>query len=331
MQRLKKFRHIPGAHCGSTALNNLAGFYGHALTEPLCFGIGEGMGFMTFDMPGGSPTRIFMGRNPILEERFFKNLNLPFTWKVERDPARAWQAVRQAVDQEIPVLLKTDLHDLAYYHSKTHFAGHVVVLVGYDEATGKALLSDTHFKALQTVSLEDLARARRSNHGPRPLTSDYFPVEQLQIPADLGPVLKNAIVQQAKTFLAHQDLGEVRVGIEGMEHLARNFVRWREAPDWTWCARFGYQIIEKRGTGGGNFRRLYASFLEAAARWLPEQDLPTLAGQMRAIAERWTDLATTLKTVSESSTPAGFAEAGRIMEELAAREKAYYLAAASLS
>ena len=59
---------------------------------------------------------------------------------------------------------------------------------------------------------------------------------------------------------------------------------WPEATeDWQWCARFAYQVIERRGTGGGCFRLMYSRFLAEAGR-----DEAPLAAEAAA---RWTELA----------------------------------------
>ncbi len=82
--------------------------------------------------------------------------------------------------------------------------------------------------------------------------------------------------------------------------------------DWQWCARFCYQVIERRGTGGGNFRLMYSRFLAECGR---EE-----AGIAADAAARWTELAGTLLEASESDEPdrALWAQAGtqaqRILE-----------------
>ena len=63
----------------------------------------------------------------------------------------------------------------------------------------------------------------------------------------------------------------------------------------SWCARFGYQVIERRGTGGGAFRLMYSRFLEEAGR--PEAPLAAAA------AARWTELAGAFHAASESEDP----------------------------
>ena len=61
-------------------------------------------------------------------------------------------------------------------------------------------------------------------------------------------------------------LGEFQ-GIPALERLAAEVGDWPETvQDPEWCARFLFQVIERRGTGGGNFRLMYSRFLEEAGR-----------------------------------------------------------------
>ena len=82
-------------------------------------------------------------------------------------------------------------------------------------------------------------------------------------------------------------------GLDAVRRLAAEAGSWPEAAeDWQWCARFGYQVIERRGTGGGAFRLMYSRFLEEAGR--PEAPLAADA------AARWTELAEAFQAASES-------------------------------
>ena len=59
-------------------------------------------------------------------------------------------------------------------------------------------------------------------------------------------------------------LGEFE-GLPALRRFAAEVGDWPDAAeDWQWCARFLYQVIERRGTGGGNFRKMYSRFLEEA-------------------------------------------------------------------
>jgi len=84
--------------------------------------------------------------------------------------------------------------------------------------------------------------------------------------------------------------------LDAVRRLSEEAGSWPEAAeDWQWCARFGYQVIERRGTGGGAFRLMYSRFLEEAGR--PEAALAAEA------AGRWTALAGALHAASESDEP----------------------------
>ena len=92
-------------------------------------------------------------------------------------------------------------------------------------------------------------------------------------------------------------------GLPAVERLAAEAGSWPEAAeDWQWCARFAYQVIERRGTGGGAFRLMYSRFLEEAGR--PEAPLAAAA------AARWTELArpSTRRARATSRTPASGGE-----------------------
>ena len=82
-------------------------------------------------------------------------------------------------------------------------------------------------------------------------------------------------------------------GLDAVHRLAAEAGSWPEAAeDWKWCARFGYQVIERRGTGGGCFRLMYSRFLEEAGR----AEAPLAA----EAAARWTELAAAFQIASEA-------------------------------
>jgi hypothetical protein len=99
-----------------------------------------------------------------------------------------------------------------------------------------------------------------------------------------------AIERAAKEML-EPALGKFQ-GIPALERLAAEVEGWPEAAeDWQWCARFLYQVIERRGTGGGNFRRMYAGFLDEVGR--EESELAAEASRL------WTEVAEAAKEASE--------------------------------
>jgi hypothetical protein len=293
MPSVPGYLHVPGHHCGSTALRNLLGFHGVELSEEMAFGLGAGASFYYLALEDASPSRWFNGRTARLEEQFRDLTGAALEMRTfDEGGDGAWEAARAEIDGGRPVLLLTDLYYLDHYGNSAHFPGHAVVLAGYDDE--QALLSDTGFAELQTTRLENLDRARHSSHPAYPLEGHMFTVAGDVDPASLGAAAPAAIALAAKEML-EPTFGEF-AGLPAVRRLAAEAGSWPEATeDWQWCARFAYQVIERRGTGGGAFRPMYARFLAEAGR--EEAPLAATAG------ERWTELAEAFKAASENDEP----------------------------
>jgi hypothetical protein len=294
MPQVPGFVHTPGNHCGSTALRNLLAFHGVEISEEMAFGLGAGAGFYYLAMDEGSPSRWFNGRTARLEESFreLTGAALELRTFAAGDDEAAWEAARAEVDAGNPALLLTDIFYLDHYGNSAHFPGHAVVLAGYDEEVAR--LSDTAFEALQTTRLENLSRARHSGHPAYPLEGHMFTVGEQIERAQLEAAAPRAI-ERAVSEMLEPPFGEF-AGVPALERLAAEAGSWPEVvEDWQWCARFAYQVIERRGTGGGCFRLMYSRFLEEAGR----EEAPLAA----AAAARWTELAEAFKAASESEQP----------------------------
>jgi hypothetical protein len=123
-------------------------------------------------------------------------------------------------------------------------------------------------------------------------------------------------------------------GISALERFAGDLPQWparaTDEADRAWCFRYAYQVIELRGTGGGLFRALYASFLREAETAVPGLAPLGLSARMSALAEGWASLAGALRAIS--AVPSGLVppevaaaavalgrEERRFHEDLAAR------------
>jgi hypothetical protein len=294
MPSVPGYRHTPGHHCGSTALRNLLAFHGVEISEEMAFGLGAGPCFYYVALEEASPTRWFNGRTARLEENFRDLTGAALRMRTFEDGnGDAWEAARAKVDGGDPVLLLTDLYYLDHYGNSAHFPGHAVVLAGYDDEV--AHLSDTGFEDLQTTRLENLDKARHSSHPAYPLAGHMFTVSDTVDPEQLRDAVPAAIEQTVKEML-EPAFGEF-AGLPAIKRLAAEAGSWPEvAEDWQWCARFGYQVIEKRGTGGGNFRAMYSRFLAEVGH----NEGAELAA---TAAAKWTELAGSFKAASEKDEP----------------------------
>ena len=283
------YTHTPGHHCGSTALRNLLAFDGVEISEEMAFGLGAGPCFYYVTLEEASPTRWFNGRTARLEENFSELTGSALELRTfEEGDGEAWEAARAAVDAGRPALLLTDIYHLDHYGNSARFPGHAVVLAGYDEEV--AHLSDTGFEELQTTALESLDRARHGEHPAYPLAGHMFTTSEAIDAGRLREAIPAAIERAAKA-MTEPEFREFS-GLDAVHRLAAEAGSWPEAAeDWKWCARFGYQVIERRGTGGGCFRLMYSRFLEEAGR----AEAPLAAGA----AARWTELANAFQIASE--------------------------------
>ncbi len=289
---IEGYVHTPGSHCGSTALRNLLAFDGIEISEEMALGLGAGVCFYYVPLDGESPSRFTNGRVGRLEEQFLELTGAPVRLETFDDPESSWDAARAAVDAGRPALLLTDLYYLDHYGKSAHFPGHAVILAGYDDEV--AYLSDTGFDELQRTRLENLARARHGKHPVFPLEGQMLTVPDSEALADPRPAAEAAIVRNAKQMI-EPAMGELE-GLPGLRRFAAEVGGWpEELDDWQWSARFCYQVIERRGTGGGNFRLMYSRFLAEAGR---EE-----AGIAAEAAAGWTALAAALLEASEAESP----------------------------
>jgi len=328
---LQGFSHRPGLHCGSTALADALRVRGLDLSEPMAFGLGAGLGFYYLESPSLSPSRLFLGRQWPLEETACDVLGAPIAVRTEDDPERAWERVKGALDRGLSPILSTDLRFLPYWRTSTPFNGHRVVLAGHDLARGIALLADTGWEALQEVSLADLEAARASDGQPLGRTGRRW--MEVDAPPRLRPwreAIADAIRRQAKHMLLSTDGW---VGVSALERFAAELPSWpdraRDEADRAWCFRFAFQTIEKRGTGGGNFRLLYAGFLAEAAAHLPSIARLGLPERMRSLAADWTRLALSFKDLSDRPGAAVPPEVVALVGRIASEERRFLEEAAA--
>ncbi len=319
--------HLRGEHCGSAAMRNLLAFRGIHLSEPLCFGLGSGAGFLYVrDLPV-SPGVAIHGRIMELERELCGALGIPFPERPERNAEAGWARAREAVLGGDPVLISTDLADLDYFNTKTHFSGHRIVLIGFDDERGEALLSDSEWDAPQSVPIASLSRSRSSDVPPYPMANRWCVIAPDAPLRPLSEAVPIALAKNAAGMLSPPE-GDLS-GVAGMRRAADEMPRWPAmTEEWPFAARFGYQVIEKRGTGGGFFRRMYARHLEEASSAYPRIRDASLPAKMAALADGWTAIAAWLKGISESKDRSAFRAVADMLLRQADAEEAFWRDAA---
>ncbi|GAA3384182.1 BtrH N-terminal domain-containing protein [Cryptosporangium minutisporangium] len=307
-----------GQHCETTALGALLCHDGLDLSEPMLFGLGEGLGFVYWDAKyldvpflGGrsKPTtivRTLAGR-----------LGLDLRVEETTSPRKAWHNVAAALDAGRPVGLQLDSYHLDYFTTKVHFGGHVVALYGYDE-THAYLIDTAQQGGAVTTTLESLERAR-SERGPMTARNLSFTVAAPTTRPDLSDAVRAAIRSNADTFL-HPPIANL--GYRGIDKASRQVTTWlTRSSDPSRDLPLAAMLMERGGTGGALFRVLYRDFL-AECRTLVDDDHLHRGHQLYAeIAPLWTEVAQQITSAGETGDPDHLTRASEILADLAEKER----------
>lgn len=300
MVRIMNFEHRSGKNCGSTSLWNISRFYGNPHEEHILFGLGSGI--MFFYGPFGPASRSIGGRNPSLVEDFFENIGIPKRW--ESYPRFPKDRIKENIDSSIPVLVRTDLYYLPYYgKGRIHFPGHEIVIFGYDETEGeeKYIISDSSFEEPQLIKREDLSAAMN----PPDSEPRFFPLENHILPAERFrfEISKEFVIRSLlKVCVRMTALENQFVGLKAIENFRDELSTWFEFEDSWWTFRFAYQVIERRGTGGGAFRYMFSDFLRDVLHLFSSGDvliLSSAAERFRDAANHWRELAFLFRDISD--------------------------------
>ena len=328
---IEGYRNPPGEHCGSTAMRNLLRHYCRLeFSEEVVFGLGAGLDFLYFASARFEPSVFTFGRSVTLEQDLAATLGVDYREQIEPDNDAAWEQVRQEVAEGRPTMLSGDAFYLDYRDFKVHFPAHRYVLVGFDDDAQVAMIADRLDPEPQRCSY----RALRLSRNPPEFISTYnlwgkfFGVEPQH---SLKEAYRAALVLNTRRMLEGDPVtteglravtgdpsAEVASGLEGLAAFLRDLPGWHNREDRPLLARYASDCIEKFGTGGGNFRIMYAEFLAQARAAVPDLVPAGAPRQALLAAGQWTELAAHLAELAETGDERSTARAadslGRILD-----------------
>jgi len=329
---------VGGLHCETTALGVLLSHAGLHLSEPMTFGLGAGLSFVYWDSKKQDLPFLGGRVKPFaLTQNLTQRLGLELRVQETTSAPKAWEQVRASIDRGVPVGLQLDSHDLEYFGSRVHFAGHVVAMYGYDDE--RAYLVDTAQQGGGvSTSLESLARARAAR-GPMAARHRSFTVEVPErvepAPERLLPAVIPAIVECAEAFLAPPI---ANLGNRGIHTASKRILTWfdrveepeRDLPVIA-------TLMERAGTGGALFRNLYRDFLTECLGLLETRQGSRTRDVVRRgrdlLAESallWTRVAELIEGAGVTGDPRRLADASDALTEIAAIETSAMTALRSL-
>lgn len=307
-----------GQHCESTATGTLLGQIGVELSEPMLFGLGEGLSFifwnmkiMDFPFIGG---RV---KPDLLTANIAKNLGLKLIVKETSSKTKAWQEVKQLLDSNKAVGLKLDCYHLEYFSNPIHFAGHYVAIVGYDDS--KALLVDTKQQGSEvSTSLKSLELAR-SEKGAMSSRNLYYILENDGETTPLKQAVVAAIRSNIKQYL---NPPISNLGWRGIEKTSSEIIKWFDrSKDIKTEFATSAMIMERAGTGGALFRNLYRDFLKEAYELTGNKAIGEAHKAFVSVAQGWSDVIALFEKVAETGERAYVLQASEKLKALAVQEK----------
>ncbi|MGJ1267207.1 BtrH N-terminal domain-containing protein [Sphingobacterium spiritivorum] len=307
-----------GQHCETTATGTLLRQLDIDLSEPLLFGLGEGLGFIFWNMK--SMTFPFIGgriKTDLLTQHIAKNLKLELTVRETASVQKAWDKVKECLDSGKVVGLKMDCFHLQYFSRPFHFAGHYAAIYGYDDTD--AYLVDTRQQGGRVkTSLKSLELAR-AEKGPMSSRNLYYTLQKTDHKFDLKTAITEAIRNNAEDYL---NPPITNIGYKGILKTSTEIVKWfKTSKDIQNEFKTSAMMMEKAGTGGALFRNLYRDFLKESYGLLKIEKLNTAYESFSEIAELWTSISQLFDKVSETADLSYILQASAILKTIADKEK----------
>ncbi len=316
--KLLNFNHFVGQHCETTATGCLLRHIGIELSEPLLFGLGEGLGYIFWNMK--SMDFPFIGgrvKPDVLTENICRNLNLNLNVQRTMSLKKAWETVARQIDAGIPVGLKLDCFHLDYFPTKVHFAAHYVAMFGYDDEF--AYLIDTEQQGGRVkTSLQSLALAR-SEKGPMSSKNLSYSISCDGKRPEFKTMVNTAIYNNARIYLNPPITNMAYQGILKTSHEIKKW--FKVSKDRKRDFQTTAILMERAGTGGALFRNLYRDFLLEAYELTSQLELKDASNAFDQIATAWTRVAGYFDSAGESSDVQCINDASDLLVAISAMEK----------
>lgn len=299
--------HAIGVNCCTRSMTTVLKSSNIEISETDVFGMSSGLGFIYQYYKNEG--YFVSGRNESLELNLCYLLGIDYKQGFSDDFDQTWRENKQFIDRGIPVIVDLNIEFLPYYKGYFdegfRFGLHNAVLAGYDES--HAYLLDDRFIEVQAVPLDLYQLARgldNSSNAPRNGWRVMLPASREDIRLDLFTFF--SAVETMVYRMLHPFA--FKMGLEGIRMFFREVKLWSKN-SFDDIRKQNYQtagfLLEKLGTGGGNFRRMYSRFLKRSAeRYHLSQDF-TKAGQQYAnLSVEWKKLSRLLEEMSRDDSMA---------------------------
>jgi len=306
-----------GKHCITNSLKQIFRFYCHPLSEEMLFGIGEGLDFTYINLENAP---MVSGRSKVMEfERVIADrLGISIRFKQDKNYDKIFEAAKQMIDHDQPVLVYADMPFLGYIgmDEGSHFGGHSVILFGYDDEQGCFYVSDrdnsdyairTPVGSIQEdyhfVDYAQMQMARSSHFRPFPANNKYADFDFSGFHGVHKTMLTSSISSVCEKML---NPPASLKGVSGIRKFSKEIKKWSKFGD-DKLKRTGitnyFQINADGGTGGGIFRSMYGGFLMEAGDILQCNVISQIGSQFILLSKQWDNIADHMRKLFETGQP----------------------------
>jgi len=306
-----------GVHCETTTTGTLLRQLGIQMSEPMLFGLGEGLGFlfwkmkfMDFPFIGGRVKPLALTKN------LAQNLGLQLEVLETTSQAKAWRQVQAKIDSGTAVGLQLDSFHLEYFQVKFHFAGHFATIYGCQNDTAFMVDTSPNGGQVQT-SLQSLAAAR-SEKGAMAAKNLMYTLAGSLDGVDLRAATIRAVENNARQYL---NPPIKNIGYKGILKTSVEIAKWfNNSVDVEHEFTTTAMLMEEAGTGGSLFRNLYRDFLAEAFELTQLAPLNVAHQHFVEIAELWREVAGLFEKAGREQDISHIKAASEILVDLSKRE-----------
>ena len=327
---IENFEPRGASHCETGIVSNMLNFYGYQLSEPMIFGIGEGLLFVYIPFvpfKGNAMKFSFRSFPGSVFSCVMKKLHVKVGLKRFSNKEEAMKEMDKLLAEGIPVGNVVGLYYLPYTPARAHFNAHNICVVG-KEGDQYIINDPVWYTTLINISYNDLMKVRFSEGPFKPRGKMYWIKEKSVLP-DIN--LKRIIVSSIKMTCIKM-LGfplVMRLGVRGIKLVSKKIrnleAKYNEKDRMLYLASL-VQSIEEMGTGGAGYRYMYGVFLYEAADVLNDPKFKDFSAQMNSIGDLWRQFALECVRKFKNRSDLSYDELADMLVEISAAEKKFFIA-----
>lgn len=285
--------HTSGSNCGTNASKVLLQAQGYPFSEAMTFGSGSSLGFI-YQYYKESDECFLSGKNESLELNLTTLLGGEYISGNFDDPDKAFTTIVEMVDERVPVILDLSIKHLPYFKpylarlNNIDFGLHNAIITDYDRRNQTVTLLDHRWAEPKVISIEDLKLAMGATGSGVNPRCNY---RSIILPSYSGSH-QQEIIQAVELNIHRMKYPfAFKMGLKGISTFRKEIITivsnselYEEKQEI--MATFGI-LMEKLGTGGGNFRRIYGRFLQEAAEITGDKRFLESAVHYKKVAKEW--------------------------------------------